>query len=108
MSSLNQLDLGMFDTKTAPEPEPVKDSGKPDYVVRFSKTRAGYDVLVCTADPVPDDVLAEGERHSVPVFSGREILTMRDCDPELVSHVLSIKRKFPGTSVQKITRGGCQ
>jgi hypothetical protein len=106
MSGLNQLDLGMFDTPAAFEPEQTKKSAATDYVVRFSKTRAGYDVIVCTADPVPDDVLALGEQHNIPVFSGREIMLMRDCDPEMVNHVLAIKRKFPGTSVQEIIHEG--
>lgn len=105
MSGLSQLDLGMFD----PAPSPVSSQAPAavDYVVRFSKTKAGFDVLVCTADPVPEAVLAEGELHNIPVFSCREIQLMRDCDPALVTHVLSIKRKFPGASVQQIINEGC-
>jgi len=108
MSGLNQLDLGMFDTPANLGPESSQAPAGPDYVVRFSKTRAGFDIIVCTADPVPDEVIAEGEQHNIPVFSGREIMLMRDCDPALVKHVLTIKRNFPGTGVQQIINEGCK
>lgn len=106
MTGLSQLDLGMFDTPANPGPEKSQAPAAQEYVVRFSKTRAGFDVIVCTADPVPPEVIAEGVQHNIPVFSGREIMLMRDCDPDLVKHVLSVKRQFPGTSVQQIINEG--
>lgn len=101
MTGLNQLDLGMFDTPANRQPEPSPAPAAQDFVVKISHTKAGYPILVCTADPLPAEVIAQGQRENIPTFSGREVQLLRDCDPDLVRHILAVKREFPGASVEE-------
>jgi len=103
VTGLNQLDLGIFDTPAnrRTDPPPAQD-----FVVKISHTKAGYPILVCTVDPLPAEVIAQGRRDNIPAFSGREIQLLRDCDPDLVRHILAVKREFPGASVLEIINEG--
>jgi|LGOV01.1.fsa_nt_gb hypothetical protein len=106
MSGLNQLDLDMFDTPANRRPEPSPAPAAQDFVVKIAHTKAGYPILVCTADPLPAEVIAQGQRDNIPAFSGREIQLLRDCDADLVRHILAVKREFPGASVQEVINEG--
>ncbi len=106
MSGLNQLDLGMFDTPAPKRPEPSPAPAEPRFLVRFRKTRAGHAILLCSVTPFPVEVLELAEKEKLPVFSFRDIEIMRDCDPQMVDHVVAVKREFPGSQVEAIITEG--
>lgn len=106
MSGLNQLDLGMFDTPAPKRPEASPAPAEPRYLVRFRKTRAGHDILLCSVTPFPAEVLELAAKENLPVFSFADIEVMRDCDREIVDHVVAVKREFPGAVVEAIIQEG--
>ncbi|MCP3177279.1 hypothetical protein MJO47_09230 [Desulfuromonas sp. KJ2020] len=80
-------------------PEPEK---QPELLVKLTKTRAGHDIYLCTIHPAPQHVIDQAAAEDIPLFTAPEIARMRDCLPEMVDHVLSVKRVFPGAVVEEI------
>lgn len=104
--SLQQLDLSDYDTPAAlvAEVRPVQD------LVVLKRTQAGHLIAVCTVHPAPQAVAddcaamvdAETGRKGVPLFTPPEIRRMEGADPELIEHILAVKRQFPGSTVMSI------
>lgn len=84
-------------------PEP-----KADYVVTVKQTRTGRDIMVCTAATLPTEVIAEAAAKGLPLFTGNEIMRLRDCDPEMIEQILAVKTTFPGATVMQIISGAVQ
>lgn len=74
----------------------------PDYVVVIRKTKAGRDIMVCTAKVAPQAVVDEAKAMGIPLFVAREIERMRHCHPDQVEHIIATKITFPGCTVESI------
>jgi hypothetical protein len=95
--------MSLFDLRPI-EPEPVITAPDPkqEYALRVKQTKSGREIMVYTAAIAPADVIAEAEARGLALFTGPEILLMRDCVPKMVDHIISVKTTFPGCTVQQI------
>lgn len=81
---------------------------KADYVVIIKQTRSVRDIMVCTAATLPEEVIAEATAKGLPLFTGNEIMRLRDCDTETIDRILAAKVTFPGCTVMQIISGAVQ
>lgn len=88
--------------------EHLPETSAADYIVTVKQMRSGREILLCTAATLPAEVIAEAAAKGLPLFTGNEIMRLRDCDPEMIEQILAVKTTFPGSTVMQIISGAVQ
>jgi hypothetical protein len=104
MSVFRDVNLSLFDTPAeAPAPVPPPE---PEITFILKKTRSGRDIMVCSASPAPAHIVERAAIMGLPLFTGPEIMIMKNCPPEMVDHILAVKNTFAGADVEQIILEG--
>lgn len=96
VSLFDQLD--QYDTPADPQAET-----KPDYLLTIKKTKGGHDIMICTADPIPQAAIDEAAAAGLPLFSPSEIAKLSGADSATVESTIAAKLAIPGSSVESCT-----
>lgn len=99
---LASLQLAMFDSAPAPEPQIPAPIAAPDFTVLIKRTLSGQDILICSADPAPQAVVDRAALDGLALFTFAEVDRMRDCDRDLVGKIIDAKLTFPGCRVDAV------
>jgi hypothetical protein len=102
MTGLNNLDLSLFDTPVTSSP--VETLLPVTFIVK--KTRFGHDIMVCSTFPFPDEIVKIATERNLPLYSGAEIMMLRDCPPDQVDAHVRIKQTFPGAVITEFRKAG--
>ena len=100
MSGLDSLNLELFDeVPVVPPPAPVVE---PEITFVVKQTRAGQDIIVCSASPAPDEIIERAAIMGLPLFTGPEVMRLKDCPPAMIDKIVLAKLAFPGAEVSSL------
>lgn len=103
--NLSALNLDKFDTPGLPPiqgPDSEQPFVDPYKLYTIKRTSTGEEILLCSEQPPPSEVVQEAIKLNLPLFTLAEITHMKQAataDPAIIEHIIAVKLAFPGCTI---------